>query len=406
MQLDDQQQKLLTMARELAGVYAQRAPERDRTGRFDPEAYELAWKAGYTKLTMAKKYGGYEVDALTGCLCQEELAQGCPATALAMAMHLQIQFQVHRVLTTEQLDALYGSGQKVLLAGGGTEEGSGGSWSALSATARKADGGWVLNGRKRFMSGALAATHFWVFLGIDGEDQRKNLLPQIGAFVVPANTKGARIETAWNAMGMRASGSDDLVLEDAFVPDNALAANSRTGFVQASRHFYFALFVEMGTYLGVARAALNRAIESVRERQARFGGTGLAPNFATQVEIGRAFTKLEAARAFIHQEAKDHPTTSYTEESRGRAAAAKYFATEMGLEIANTAMDIVGAFGFLKDRDPIERYYRDLRGGPFHPPRNFPTAAAMAGKLALGIDLEPKAPGEVRFQGYDRNRKT
>jgi alkylation response protein AidB-like acyl-CoA dehydrogenase len=71
------------------------------------------------------------------------------------------------------------------------------------------------------------------------------------------------------------------------------------------------------------------------------------------------------------------------------------------LEVANTSLDIVGAFGFLKNRNPIEMYYRDIRGGPFHPPWNFPNAAQMAGRLVLGIDLDPVESGKLLFQGYD-----
>jgi alkylation response protein AidB-like acyl-CoA dehydrogenase len=138
----------------------------------------------------------------------------------------------------------------VILAGGGTEENSGGNWTALSATARKADGGWILNGRKRFVSGALAATHFYSFIGIETKATEKFILPHIGVFLIPVSTKGVRVELTWNAMGMRGSGSDDLVLDNVFVPANALAAEKTTSFLQVA------------TYLGVATAALNQTVIS------------------------------------------------------------------------------------------------------------------------------------------------
>jgi len=74
--------------------------------------------------------------------------------------------------------------------------------------------------------------------------------------------------------------------------------------------------------------------------------------------------------------------------SLARAAMAKYFATTTAIEVTNSALNLSGGFGFLKG-SPIERHYRDVRGGPFHPPRNMPTALSLAGRLMLGFNLDP-----------------
>src|SRR5207302_636135 len=136
----------------------------------------------------------------------------------------------------------------ITFAGGGTEETIGGNWQSVTASARKTDGGYILAGRKKFCSGALAADYFWNFYML--ADFKDSPMP-IGStsFLVHRSTPGVSVVEAWDAMGMRASGSDDLVVKDVVVPDGAMVGRAGLGFGQASKRFYWFLLSEVAVYL-------------------------------------------------------------------------------------------------------------------------------------------------------------
>lgn len=382
----------IAIAKELAAAFGANASELDREGRFSKENYVQAHDAGYMRLTLPKRYGGWGADVYTLCLTQEILAQGCAGTALAICMHLCGQAVLANILSSEQQDAVFGDAvaSRVTFAGGGTEEGSGGSWDKVQSRAERTEEGFLLNGRKRFASGCLAATHFFTFLA-SGQSPDLEFFSPVSAFLVPSDSKGVRIDETWDSMGMRASGSNDIVFENCFVSTSSLVGGEGRGFSLASKYLYWFLFGETATYLGVAKSALDAASDYIRSRHHTHKGTSLAPTSDHQVVIGKMTAKFEGARAFVHQEAlrfsgQEGAKNLYAGKSSGRAAMAKYLATETAIEITNDAMQILGGFGYLK-KGSMERHYRDVRGGPFHPPRNVPLALRLAGRYTLGMDL-------------------
>ncbi len=393
--------EILEIAEALAGEFGSRADELDRSGRFAPEFYDRAHEAGFMRLTLPREYGGWGTDPLTFCLAQEKLAQGCAGTALAICMHLSIQANLSFMSNPVQRDALFGDAvaKRTCFAGGGTEMESGGSWNAAGASARRIDGGYVLNARKRFCSGAQRADWFYSFLGVH-ETDGSELMAEVSAFLVPRETPGARVDATWDSMGMRASGSDDLVYEDCRVPESALVGRPGRGFSQAARWLYWFLLGESATYLGVAEGALETAASHVREKQRKHAGTKLAPGYDRQLSLGEASAWLAAARALLHREAQTYATPEamrrgYTNASMARAAMAKFSATRAAAAATDCALAIAGGFGYLRGSG-FERHYRDVRAGPFHPPRNAPTALALAGRHRLGLDLDPASAQPFR----------
>ena len=389
-----EREAVLKMTEELARAFKKNAAMLDRDGRLSPEHYDLAHEAGYLRLTLPRAYGGWGVDPFTFCLAQETLAQGCAGTALAMCMSLAAQALLSFTLSREQQDRIFGDAarQRVVFAGGGTEMETGGTWTSLRPSATQRERGYVLNAHKRFCSGAAAADYFCCFLGMANPTKRTSMIPDVSTFVFPADSPGVKVVPTWDSMGMRASGSDDLVLENVEAPEWALVGRLGLGFSHMARWVYWFLLGETATYLGVARAALNEAAEYVRMRHRSYAGTRLAPTYDRQLLIGDMTARLEGARAFLFQEALalSDPAAmrrGYTQRTTARAAMAKYVATKAAVRVTDDAMQIVGGFGYLKE-NAMERHYRDVRGGPFHPPRNVPTALSLAGHYTLGINLD------------------
>ncbi len=392
--LSTEQRQILKIAEELAAEFGKNAAALDREGRFPLEHYDQAHEAGYLRLTLPREFGGWGADPYTFCLAQERLAQGCAGTALAMCMHLACQGLLSFLLTPEQQRAIFSDAveRRISFAGGGTEEETGGTWTELAPSARREGDHFILNTTKRFCSGAQRADYFYCFLGM-ADENREGLIANVSTFLVPRETPGVEVVPVWDSMGMRASGSDNLILRDVTVPESALVGRPGLGFSQASRWVYWFLFGESATYLGVAQSALELAVQHIRSRHAKHAGTKLAPGFDRQLAIGEMTARLETARAFVHQEAMGLSTPErmrrgYTQKSMARAAMAKYVATQTAIWVTDEALQILGGFGFLKE-GAMERHYRDVRAGPFHPPRNSPSALALAGHHRLGLNLDP-----------------
>ncbi len=390
----EDRRNILELSKELAAVFGGGAEALDRAGKFSKEHYRIAHDAGYMRLTLPQDYGGWGADVYTFCLAQEELAQGCAGTALAINMHLSIQSVLSYLLNDEQKRAVFSEvvDKKITFAGGGTEESIGGNWQSVTAGAQQTEDGYVLNGRKKFCSGASVADYFWNFYML--ADLKDSRLP-IGAtsFLVHRSAPGLSVVETWDSMGMRASGSDDLLLDQVRVAGGAMVGRPGLGFAQASKRLYWFLLSEVAVYVGVATAAMKETIEYVRRRHSKLQGTKRGPGLETQLLVGEMSARLEAARSLLHRTAQSFAAeeverTGSTPELLAQAAQTKYFATKTCIEVVDIALQIAGGFGFLKG-SPIERHYRDVRGGPFHPPRNTPTALSLVGRQLLGLNLDP-----------------
>lgn len=408
-ELSVEQSRILEMANGLADVFGRNAESLDREGRFSTEHYRLAHAAGYMRLTLPNEYGGLGADPYTFVLAQEALARGCAGSALAICMHLCLQANLSFMLNKEQKDRyLAEAGNRpVTFAGGGTEQETGGSWNSLKASARRVEDGYLLNGRKRFVSGAQSADYFYSFLGME-QSKQTDLVADVCAFIMPRSTPGISVDVTWNSMGMRASGSDDLVLKDVRLPEDALVGRPGLGFQQAAKYLFYFLFGETATYVGVALTALDEAAAYIRKRHQKYAGNRIAPRYEQQLLIGEMTMRLESARAFLHQEARhfsdpDVRRHGYTLKSLARAAMAKHTATRASIWVVDQAMEIFGGFGFLRE-GPMERHYRDVRGGPFHPPRNLSTALSLAGQYKLGLNLDPNLSNTFQIPSEEESK--
>jgi alkylation response protein AidB-like acyl-CoA dehydrogenase len=388
--MSDKQAELIELAGRLANDFAVRAAEHDRANSFPFENIEALKQAGYTGLVVPERHGGLGADLLDFILCQERLAQGCSATALAINMHLfglgSMVERADTALRPEQglLFDLVGR-QRKILGGGLSEPESGGDWGLFATKARRDGDAYVLNGRKVFTSLSPVIDYFLVMATVENE------VPLMSStFLVGRSTPGLELVETWDAMGMRATASHDLILKDVRVAGQAMADPRPVGPMGAEAVSLFTWF-ELSiaaVYTGVALAAMK----FTREFAQRFKPFTLERpiNYLPGVQFAMADAQalLAQSRALYLQTAREHLHGGHCaapEEVLARLITAKYAAVNNAIRAVDYCMEIAGAHGFLR-RNPLERLFRDVRGGMNHPLSNA-RAREFIGKVALGVPL-------------------
>jgi len=387
--MSDKSKKLIALAAELASDFSTRAAEHDRNNSFPFENIAKLKETGYSAQVIPEANGGLGADLVDYILCQEQLAQGCSATAIAINMHLfGLGSMVDR--STGQrpeekffLDAI-GHGKQII-GGGISEPETGGDWGYFATRARNDGDTYVLNGRKTFTSLSPVIDLFMVMATIEATDP-----PRSSTFLIPKGTPGLELIETWDAMGMRATASHDLVIKDVRVPALAMTESRPIGPIDASAVSLFAWFClsVAAVYTGVAIAAFK----FVKEFTGRFKPMALPRPIkylpGIQFAAADAEALLAQARALYIGTAQDYVNNRSSfkgEAGLARVVLAKYVATNNAIRAVDQMMEIVGAHGYLK-KFPMERYFRDVRAGVNHPLSNA-RARELIGKSSLGIGL-------------------
>ena len=380
---------LLALAGELADDFATRAAEHDQNNSFPYENIQRMKDTGYTALVLPESHGGLGADLVDFCLCQERLAQGCGATALAINMHLfGLGSMVDRgdITRPEAQGFLNAMGrQRQIMGGGLTEPETGGNWGLFLTRAVKEGDSYVINGRKAFTSLSPVIDLFMVLVTI--QDPDAGLLG--GTFLIPKGTPGLQIVENWNAMGMRATASHDLIITDCRVPLDHAVRIRPVGEILPEDINLFAWFTlsVAAIYTGVAIAALNFAKQFSDRHQPLPLPRPIKYLPGVQFAVAEAEMLLAATRAFTLETAKAWIAGEKFagEDGLARVCMPKYVATNNAIRIVDLAMEIVGSIGIFK-KHPLERYYRDVRAGTNHPFSNA-RMRELVGKNALGIRL-------------------
>ncbi len=250
-----------------------------------------------------------------------------------------------------------------------TEEGLGSpAGGGLPETAAvPVEGGWLLNGRKTFVTLAPA---LWYFVVLARVEPPGGGPPEAVDFMVLRDDPGLRVDETWDALGMRASGSHDLVLENVRLPADRLLARRGERKAGHAGGVWFALGVA-ATTIGVATAARDYAVAFARERSP--GGRGaIAAIPGVRRRVARIDLLLQRSRALVADAARAWEARGDAGAHAGmapadRVAAAKVDALDNCIEAVDLAMRVVGGVS-LQKRRPIERYYRDVRAGLHNPP--------------------------------------
>jgi alkylation response protein AidB-like acyl-CoA dehydrogenase len=261
----------------------------------------------------------------------------------------------------------------------------------LSARARAVDGGYSISGRKMFASMLEAADQVMVMAYPDGAT-----CPHAGMLLlVPRNAEGRRVEANWDTLGMRATRSDSLILEDCRVPESALLFRSDD--IRAFRHDYLNWFWGSYTavYLGVAVAAYDTLRKLMHARQPLGYAQPLAYHPDVRRHVAEMSAALEAARLITYRSAWLSDTHGPTAETTATLYRAKYMVGEAVSLITRTALTLGGAHGIFKG-SRLEQLFRDGALAPIQPP---PADFCLwnMGIYELGLDpadvLPPMRPG-------------
>jgi alkylation response protein AidB-like acyl-CoA dehydrogenase len=363
------------LARGLARGFAERAATHDREGSFPFENFDALRVAGFYRLTVPRSHGGEEASLTTYLRVQEQLAAGDGSTALAFMMHLKTfgqEREAHYYRERWFDELCRGAVVDGLLCNSvATEEGLGSpAGGGLPDTlAVESESGWTVNGRKTFTTMAPALHYFITLVRVataEGEP------PRVANLMLLRTDPGLRVEETWDSLGMRATGSHDVVLEDVRIPLDRLVTDSRaTGQAGrgASGMAWFALGLA-ATTIGVARAARDYAVEYARTRTPNSNKT-IKEYPGVRTRIARIDLLLQRSRAMAYDAARAWEQRQGGERGGmtaiDRVAVAKIDSINSCIEAVDLAMRIVGGVSLQKSR-PIERYYRDVRTALHNPP--------------------------------------
>jgi len=366
----------------------ERAATYDRENRFFTEDFEELKQAGYLTMPIPRELGGLGMSLGEVCREQRRLAYRAPATALATNMHLYwmgVAADLYRLGDSSLKWMLEDGANGEVFAAGHGEPGNDLPLLYSTAKAERVDGGYRISGRKSF--GSLSPV--WTRLGIHAMDTADPAAPKVVHVFMPRDTPGYHIDEVWDTVGMRATASQDTVLEGAFVPDRHVGRVVSPDFAGADL-FVLAVFVwaepTFGSiYLGLAQRALDLAIGSVKTKTsvAQLSRT-MAYHPEVQHNVAEMVLALDAATALIERVADDWSNgVDHGHNWPSKLVSAKYTAVEAAKKIVDRAFDIIGGGAFFK-RNELERLYRDVRAGTLHP-ANSMLVHEIVGKSALGV---------------------
>jgi alkylation response protein AidB-like acyl-CoA dehydrogenase len=369
----DRQRQLLALAEPLARVFAERAAAHDADGSFPHENFADLRAAGLLALTVPEEYGGLGANELEYVLTLERLASGDASTALALGMSLSNIAQIAAGgLWPQRAPALFREvveqGATLNSAQAEPEMGSPSFGGLPASTARRdpASGGWRITGRKIYTTGAPGLRYFLVMATVEEEGQPA----RIGDFLVPSDTPGLRIEETWDALALRASGSHDLVLEDATLPTDALLNLREAGQPdpRAALGLPWGSLTLAAVYNGVALAARDAVAHFAATRVPTALGTPLGELPTVRLRLGEIEALLLASRRVMTGLATDWLVAAPEDLPRLRLEAplVKTIATTNAARITEFAMRIAGGHGL--QRGSLERYFRDARAGLVNAP--------------------------------------
>ncbi len=362
----------LAIADDLATRFAARAPQHDRDGTFPFQNFDDLRAARLHLLTVPVAYGGWGASLLEAVQIVERLARGDGATALVFAMHVQVlgSLSEHRPWDEPRFESfareVVERGALINSCATEPELGSPSRGGLPKTHARRDGAGWRVSGHKTFASGIPVLTHVLVPAVLEGEPEGT-----VGVFLVRTDRPGLRIEPTWDVLGMRATASHDLLLDNVLVESHDLVQRREPGVGDPGRVIGGAWFgmVVAATYLGIAEAARDAAIQFARERRpTALEGRSIATLEPIQRLTGAAESLLLTARALVYATA-----AAWTAQPEDRArlmshiGLCKAVATTRAVEATDLALRVVGGQAMSR-KLPLERLFRDVRAGLFHPP--------------------------------------
>jgi butyryl-CoA dehydrogenase/short/branched chain acyl-CoA dehydrogenase len=338
-----------------AEVVAPRAREMDEAGVFDKALLQQLFDVGLMAIEIPEDHGGQGGSLFDAVIAIEELAFADPATSVVVdVQNTLVNNAIMRWGTAEQRRAFLPRLACGITGSYALSEAQAGSDAfALAARAVPDGEGWVLTGRKLWITNAAEAGLFLVFANSNPEDGHKG----ISCYVVERDMSGFAVGRKEDKLGIRASSTCELILDGVRVPASHLLGEPGKGYKIAMETLNEGRIGIGAQMLGLARAALGHALAYARERK-QFGRP-IAGFQAVQMELARMAVDVESARLLVYNAAR---LRQAGKPFVAEAAMAKYQASIVAETVASRAVEIFGGLGFTKEC-PVEKLFRDSKIG-------------------------------------------
>ena len=382
------------LTEDMLGRFDERAPIYDRENRFFQEDFDELRASGYLNVALPRELGGSGLSLAEVNRLQRRLAYHAPATALAVNMHI---YWVGLAADLQRMGAPGGdwilakAADGEILAAGHGEAGNDIPVLMSSSQADRVDGGWEITAHKIF--GSLSPV--WTYLGVHALDTSDPAGPRVLHGFVHRDAPRCRIEETWDVLGMRATASQDTLLDRAFIPDDDVVMLSPAGFAGAGPYhvalFAWALLGFAGVYLGIARRAFDEVLALLPRRSSVALTRSMAYHPEVQHMVAEMRIALEAATAHLDRVCDDWSTgVDHGGDWPVKIMACKHDVVSRAWSVVDTALDVSGGSGIFK-RTRLEQLVRDARLGRIHPGNPMITHE-LVGKLSLGInpDEQPR----------------
>jgi len=372
-------------AEALIPVLRQRASAAEALRRLPDETVRDLVETGLIRATLPHRLGGTEVNYRTMMELVSLLARGCASTSWVTCNYMSCTFLL-ALWPREAQDEVWDKSLDAILTG---------TLIFPAGRARRVDGGYRLSGRWPFASGIDHAD--WnIFAGTEEEDGTLRM------FVLPKSD--FTILDTWRAAGLRATGSQDVTVDDAFVPDHRTlrAEDTRNGespgcAVNPGTVYRLPLFAMFFSWvgavlLGLAEAAVDDYVAATRSRLARYSGQRVADYATVQVKLAEALISVDAARRLCLQNCDEAMAIAeagdlLTMAQRARYRAEGAFAATLCVRAVDLVFTASGG-GALYDDNPLSRAFRDVHAGCAHITQGWEANATTYGRVALGLESD------------------
>jgi indole-3-acetate monooxygenase len=363
------------IARELGPTFASRAKEAADEDRFVAENFAELKASGLIEAGVPRAFGGGDADVDELAAMLRTLAHHCGSTALAFSMHThQVavpawRWKHQKAAAVEPLLKRIAAERIQILSSGGSD------WIGGSGKAEKVEGGYRISARKIFASGAPTADLFMTSAVLESAGEG----PMVLHFGVPMNSPHVKVLDTWRTLGMRGTGSHDVLIEGHVVPEAAVAVKRKAGewhpIFQIIATIAFPLIYAV--YVGVAESARDLALELAKRKTPSRHTIDLAGRMETELTAARL--ALESMLAAVRLNAPSAATVNQV--MIGKALAARH-----AIAAVEYAMEVAGGVGFYRSAG-LERKFRDVQGARYHPLQSGPQAD-YAGAMALGLPVD------------------
>ncbi|MDJ0707613.1 MAG: acyl-CoA dehydrogenase family protein [Leptolyngbyaceae cyanobacterium MO_188.B28] len=364
----------IELTKRLGAEFAARGVKADESDRFVAENFAALKQHGFASAGIPLELGGGGASYPEMCHVLRELAHYCSSTALAFAMHThQVMVMTwkwrHKKAPVDDMLKRIADQSLLLLSSGGSD------WLQGSGTATRVEGGYLISARKVFSSGAPAGNLLITSAIYDDPDAGATVLH----FAVPMTASGISIVPTWQAMGMRGTGSHDIVLSNVFVPDQAISLRREPGKWHPAFHIVVmvALPLIYSVYVGVAEAARDLTIQQVKKRSC---------DQQLCYKVGGLDNELTAAKLALQHMISTSISSQPGFDVTNQVLTGRNLVARAVLNVVDQAMDVAGGRSFYRSFG-LEKLFRDAQGVRYHPLKE-DAQRTLSGQLALDWNLD------------------